>query len=71
MAQDQLTDLWLNSTNRNLVTRASHQIDHLLSTDPDRQGVAFYGDRLLVVPPLQVVYRIDTDDMQVVIEMIW
>ena len=71
VAQNQLAELWLNAADRNAVTQASHQIDQLLAIDPDQQGDDFYGDWLLVVPPLQVVYRIVTDDMQVVIDWVW
>ena len=70
-AQSQLAELWVNATDRNAVTRASHQIDQLLAIDPDQQGIDFYGDWLLVVTPLQVVYRIIPADMQVVIDRVW
>jgi hypothetical protein len=71
VAQNQLAELWMNATDQSAVTRASHRIDQLLAIDPDQQGDDFYGDWLLVVPPLQVVYRIVTDDMQVVIDWVW
>jgi len=69
--QNQLAELWVNAANRNAVTQAAHQIDQILQTDPEQQGVPFYGDYLLVVPPLRVVYRVNADDAQVVIEMVW
>ena len=62
---------WLNASDRNAVTLAQARIDQLLTTDPEQHGVDFYGDRLLVEPPLQVVYRINIADMQVVIEAVW
>lgn len=51
IALDQLTELWLNAADQNAVTAAQHQIDQLLLVDPDTQGVPFFGDRLLIVPP--------------------
>lgn len=70
-AQNQLAELWMNSANRNAVTAAQYRIDQILQIDPEQQGVLFYGDYLLVVPPLRVVYRVNRDDMQVVVEMVW
>lgn len=71
VAEDQLTELWLHATDRNAVTRAQHQIDQLLRIDPDRQGVPFFGDRLLVALPLRAVFSINWMDMQVVVERVW
>ena len=47
-AQNQLAALWIRATARHAVTQAAHRIDLLLRRDPDRSGVDFYGDRLLV-----------------------
>jgi hypothetical protein len=71
IAEDQLAELWVNATDRNAVTLAQHQIDQLLRVDPDTQGAAFFGDRILVVAPLTVVFSINVMDMQVVVEMVW
>ena len=54
-ARNQLIDLWLAAADRAAVTRASHQIDRILGTDPDLQGVPYFGNRLLTVPPLRVL----------------
>lgn len=70
IAVDQLTELWLNAADRNAVTAAQHQVDQLLLVDPDTQGSPFFGDRMLVVAPLDVVFSINWMDMQVV-EMVW
>jgi hypothetical protein len=71
IAEDQLTELWLNATDRNAVTVAQHQVDQTLRVDPDLQGNPFFGDRILVVAPLTVVFSINVLDMQVVVEMVW
>jgi hypothetical protein len=71
IALDQLTELWLSTTDQNAVTAAQHQIDQLLLVDPDTQGVPFFGDRLLTVLPLRAVFSINTMDMQAVVEQVW
>lgn len=71
LAQCQLAELWLRAADRNAVTAAQYQIDQLLLVDPDTRGVPFFGNRLLVVPPLRVLYSINVMDMQVVVEQVW
>jgi plasmid stabilization system protein ParE len=66
-----LTDLWLQTADRNAVTAAQHQIDQLLRVDPELQGVPFFGDRLLVVPPLRVVFAVNPMDMIVEVFDVW
>ena len=70
-ALNALADLWNHSQNRNAITVAQHIIDQLLKTDPHAKGVDLYGDRLLVVPPLQVIFSVNDLDMQVVINTVW
>jgi len=70
-ALDQLTALWLRAANRNAVTAAQHQIDQLLRIDPDTRGFPFFGDRVLVVPPLRVRFSINTMDMIVEVLRVW
>jgi hypothetical protein len=71
VAQAQLAERWMNATDRNAVTRAAHLIDQELRVDPDLKGFDFYGDRSLIVPPLQVVYRIRPDDRIVEVTMVF
>ena len=66
-----LADKWDAAPDRDLVLQAADQIDALLRFDPEAKGVDFYGDRLLVVPSLHVVYRISPDDMLVEILHVW
>ena len=70
-ALDQLADLWLNAQDRNAVTTAQYQIDQLLLIDPDLQGIPFFGDRALSVPPLRVRFTINPDDMIVEVLDVW
>jgi hypothetical protein len=71
IAEDQLTELWLNATDRNAVTAAQHQIDQLLRVDPDQQGIPFFGNRLLLVAPLHAAFTINWQDMQVEVYDVW
>ena len=66
-----LADIWTRSANRNAVTAAQHQIDQLLRADPDTRGVPFFGDRLLVVLPLRVIFSINLMDMMVHVHDVW
>jgi hypothetical protein len=58
-----LADAWTRAADR-----AAVAIDRTLLTDPDQKGVAFYGDRLLVVAPLQAVFTVHPDDRLVRVE---
>ncbi len=70
-ALQQLADIWNSATDRNAVTRAASRVDAILRIDPESKGVDFYGDRLLVLPPLHIVYRVLPDDMQVEVLQVW
>ena len=70
-AKDQLAEIWLRATDRQAVTQASHRADQLLRRDPESQGIDFYGDWLLVEPPLQIVFSIYPDDRLVKVEEVW
>jgi hypothetical protein len=60
-----LTTIWLQSPDRQAVTKASHEIDRKLRNDPESQGQDFYGDRILEVWPLIVVFAVYPDDLRV------
>ena len=64
-AVDQLTDVWINPTDRPEVTAASHRIERRLRVDPECEGEDFYGDRLLVDAPLAVTFTVYPDDLRV------
>lgn len=64
-------ELWLAARDRQAITEAIDRIDLLLSTSPERVGEDFYGDRLLVVPPIHVIYVVHHADRRVDVEQIW
>jgi plasmid stabilization system protein ParE len=71
-AQNELTEIWLSAAaDRAQITKAAHQVDQELGTHPEANGVEFYGDRLLVVPPLQLVFNIRANDRIVEILHVW
>jgi hypothetical protein len=53
-ALDELMTIWTGAADRNAVREAADRIDRILSRDADTRGVDFYGDRLLVEPPLTI-----------------
>jgi hypothetical protein len=61
----ELTDIYNRSPDKNAITQASDQVDRELSVDPEKKGQDFYGDRLLLVGPLHVVYRVGEDTQTV------
>jgi mRNA-degrading endonuclease RelE of RelBE toxin-antitoxin system len=62
-AQDQLADLWLDSPNRQAVTRASDAVDRMLAGDPVAQSFDVReGLRGLRVPPLRVIFLVREAD---------
>jgi hypothetical protein len=70
-ALNQLAGVWNRATDRAAVTAAAHQVDVLLQNDPDTQGMDFYGDRYLIVPPLQIVFAVRPDDMTIEVQLVW
>jgi plasmid stabilization system protein ParE len=61
-ALEDLAAIWLASEQQQAVTESVTRIDRILRTDPSAKGVDFYGDRLLVVLPLAVVYAVKDQD---------
>jgi hypothetical protein len=52
------------------ITVASNEADRRLATSPEK-GKRFFGDLLLEVPPLYVVYKYSPDDRLVLVKHIW
>jgi len=67
IAQRRLAELWLdNPAIRNEITEAADQIDRALAQVPATIGIQVsQRSRLVVHPPLSVLYWISDDDMQV------
>jgi hypothetical protein len=62
-AEDALAALWISSPNREALTAAANEIDRLLRTDPTARGEPRSGGRrLLICPPLAVVFQVRESD---------
>ena len=62
-AQDELARLWIESTDRNLLSTAANVIDRELSTDAQVKGVSVEGVlRVMTVAPLQVLFAVSDPD---------
>jgi hypothetical protein len=69
--QNDLAQLWLDSSIRQLITAAADRIDGELMNDPHLKGLDISGDRnVLSCPPLVAHFRIDVDDRKVFVEAI-
>jgi hypothetical protein len=70
-ADHQLTELWLQASNPQAVTDASNRIEALLRNDPDRLGtLRSDGRRVIVLPPLAVLFEVLPDDRKVIIRSV-
>lgn len=70
-AEKMLAAIWLNASNRRAVTRAAYQVDLILTTAPWTKGQEFYGDWLLEVPSLYVVYKFSQKRRTVTVLHVW
>lgn len=70
-ALKELANIWNNAPNRGAVSAAANRIDQALSVDAETKAVPFYGDWLMVDPPLAVVFRIDRGDCKVQVTQVW
>lgn len=67
-AEEELARLWVASTDRQALASAADQIDRELREDPAHKGESRSGDaRILILPPLQVTYRVLEEDRQVLV----
>lgn len=64
-ALHELAEIWASADRRQAVTDSVVRIDRAIRLDPAVKGVDFYGDRLLIVVPLAVVYSVRENDRQV------
>jgi hypothetical protein len=62
-AEAELAELWLASDDREAMTVATDQIEKQLRHNPESAGESrAEGRRILIMPPLAVVYRVLADD---------
>jgi hypothetical protein len=71
VALEYLADAWTRAPDRQAVNDAVKRAERELAWSPETKGQAFYGDRLLVVLPLQLVYKVDADKHEVTILHVW
>jgi hypothetical protein len=67
-ADDQLAAVYYQAPDKAAVTAASNAIDQYPKHDAHRKGTPRNGDRILAIPPLEVVFTVSPDDRLVVIQ---
>jgi hypothetical protein len=71
-AQQRLAALWTGATDRGAVTDAANQIDDELERDPLSAGESRPGvSRILIVPPLAVLFTVDAGRREVTVWSVW
>ena len=70
-AEDKLTRLWMQASDRKAVEQTANRIDQILTHAPETKGQDFYGDWILVVDPLQIVYKVEPNDLSVTVLDVW
>jgi plasmid stabilization system protein ParE len=71
-ALNELTELYVNATDRADVTAASNRIDATLATDPYGQSESRSGNsRIMIVPPLAVSFDVSDPDCLVTVWAVW
>jgi hypothetical protein len=72
IAEQRLTKLWIAASNRQSVADATNRIDQRLRREPDQQGESRDAKRrILFVPPLAVLYRVEDDDRTLHVLDVW
>jgi hypothetical protein len=66
-ALDELARIWNEALDRQAVSRAADDIDHLLRTSPRYRGDNGAGTRDLTVFPLRVIFEVSPDDRKVTV----
>jgi hypothetical protein len=71
-AEEELAGIWLSATDRNAITVAAHLIDSALRTKPEDAGESREeGRRILLQPPLGVVFIVSAEDCRVSVLSVW
>jgi plasmid stabilization system protein ParE len=67
-----LARIWLQVIDRNAITRASNDIDQLLSRNPQFVGESRIGNqRVTYADPLGVRFEVVLDDLRVTVGAVW
>jgi plasmid stabilization system protein ParE len=71
-AEQKLTQVWIDATDRQAITDAANTIDTLLRTKPVEVGEARSANaRILTVSPLSVYYDVLEQDRLVAVWAVW
>ena len=71
-AEQQVAQLWNEAADRAAVGAAADDIDALLRHDPQTRGESrFPPMRILIVPPLAVIFTAKDDDRTVLVSDVW
>jgi hypothetical protein len=71
-AEEDLARLWLDSTDRDVITRTAFEIEAELSSDPSEVGESRVPDRrICILAPLGVVFEVRSNDRIVRIMQVW
>jgi len=71
IAERQLIDLWSDfPDDRKALTEAVAEVDKLLREDPSMKGRPFGVSRVLIKPPIIVLFSVDEGDRKVKVSLI-
>jgi plasmid stabilization system protein ParE len=71
-AENDLAALWLDSTQRDAITRAAHEVDQLLRIDAHQRGESRTANsRILFEVPLGVIFHADEERGRVLVVRVW
>jgi hypothetical protein len=72
VAESCLSELWTIGPDRQAVADAANFIDIVLKNDADKQGEARDATRrVLLVPPIAVLYKVEEQDRKVFVLDVW
>lgn len=71
-AEAELARLWTEASRRDEITQAAHEIETRLRVNPLEEGESRpQGRRVLLAPPLGVVFQVVPDDLLVRVLQVW
>ena len=71
-AEQELARIWMEAKDRKAVTTAAHSIEFELRHDPNSKGESREFDRrILLVPPLGVLFKVRPEDRFIHVLSIW
>lgn len=70
-AENILADIWTAAQDRQAIANAANEVDRQLERDAESKGTEFYGDLLIVVAPLHVVYKVASNKQVVTVLYLW